>query len=307
MGMKCAGSWAGLGLLAGVMLLTSPALAQVSLSTPDEEVIVKARPDAPEHEVRQQAQALSRMEDLRTEPLARFQDKVCPGILGLPLDAATLMVDRIRYDAERVGLELANDEKCVPNILIAFVRNGQAELQELKRKRGYLFSAISVEELRELTHDAGPVHAWSSTVVKTRDGVAFQGREEGGSIPTAQVSMSDSRIFLANRRDISYSIVAIDIAAINGMSVVQIADYAAMRALARTRPAKSNAPADTILSLFDGPGPHPFEWTNFDLAYMRSLYGEGANLPAYAKIAGVSREMQKGARNPAETGDAAKP
>jgi hypothetical protein len=62
---------------------------------------------------------------------------------------------------------------------------------------------------------------------------------------------SDSHVFLASRIDITASVVIIDLAAMDGMPVAQAADYAAMRALARTRPATRDSAASTILSLFD--------------------------------------------------------
>jgi hypothetical protein len=46
--------------------------------------------------------------------------------------------------------------------------------------------------------------------------------------------------------------VLFDRAAVSGKTLVQLADYATMRGIARTRPAESDGqPLDTILTLFD--------------------------------------------------------
>jgi hypothetical protein len=179
----------------------------------------------------------------------------------------------------------------------------QADVKTIRKKRGYLFAGISMEELNELSADRGPVHAWVNTIVRTRDGEFVRGNADAGDIPVVNAPMADSHIFLATRLDIASSVVVIDIAAIDGMSVDQIADYAAMRSLARTRPPKNGAALDTILSLFDAQGPRPAELTRFDLAYLRSINGSLANLPAFAKLGAVTGAIRKIATpSPAEPG-----
>lgn len=93
---------------------------------------------------------------------------------------------------------------------------------------------------------------------------------------------SDSRLFLASRLDITALVVVIDLAAIDGLSVDQIAAYAAMRVLARTRPARSGSAS-----------PRPAGLTRFDFAYLRSLYEAGSNVPAAVKIGGIARTLRK--------------
>jgi hypothetical protein len=290
---------AGLGRLIGlasVALMASSALAQATLTpgvAPDPEVVVTARPRVEARQVQKQARAITRLDDMYTAPLARFQAPVCPGIAGMPEAIAGELVDRIRYDAERAGIEVAKANSCRPNILVLFVRNGQGEFRQALRKNGYLFRDISVSEMHELAADAGPVHSWVNTATRSRDGDLLQGSEEAGEMPTLSAPMADSHIFLSTRLDITSSIVMIDIAAVNGMSVYQIADYAAMRSLARTRPTGTDAAFGTILSLFDPGGRPPPELTPFDIAYLKSLYGSLANLPAAVKIAEVTGALRK--------------
>ena len=49
------------------------------------------------------------------KPLARIEDRLCPGVIGLPQDAAELMIDRIRWNAERFDVRLDDDPRLTPH------------------------------------------------------------------------------------------------------------------------------------------------------------------------------------------------
>jgi hypothetical protein len=298
------------GLLAVLLASATIAQAQSPVSLKDgttatgPDIVVTSRPEPTAKEVEKQAKAISRMGDFYHDPLARFSEPVCPGVLGLPPDAAGIIVDRIRYDAERVGAPVEASTNCKANILVVFTRDGGAEVRRLIKERGYLFDGLDTPEARELKAEPGPVRAWNVTQLRNRHGqeesptvepmgVKIDG--DPGLFPMRVITAptSDSRLFLASRVDITASVVMVDLAATNGLPVAQIADYAAMRALARTRPAEGDTSASTILSLFDPASAHPREMTSFDLAYLRSLYDAGSNVPASVKILGVSRMAER--------------
>jgi hypothetical protein len=100
---------------------------------------------------------------------------------------------------------------------------------------------------------------------------------------------------LAVRQDIIGAVIVIDVAAVDGMTIAQVADYAAMRGLARTHPPGRPGTVGTILNLFDPAAVAPLEMTVFDLAYLRALYGSVANLAGVAKVAQVAHEVKKAA------------
>ena len=81
--------------------------------------------------------------------------------------------------------------------------------------------------------------------------------------------------------------------AVRGKTIIQLADYATMRSFARTRPAGGEAALDTILALFDPDHAPPPTLTDFDQAYLRSVYKEIANLPAAMKLLDVSDELER--------------
>ncbi|MBO9579264.1 MAG: hypothetical protein J7498_00015 [Sphingobium sp.] len=273
--------------------ITPDDLVKMRVGMPDDEIVVTGKALPEPEEVKKQARAITRMDDFFAAPLAQLQERVCPGVMGLPADIAGIIVDRIRWNAERVGLKPAKEGQCRPNILIAFVLNGQMEAQALARSKPWVFRDVPDSDVKDMLADAGPVHAWSSTQTRTRDGMPVAKSESMFDPPVVQTTISDSHIFLAARLDIAQSVVVIDIKAIDGMSVVQLADYATMRAFARTRPVDGDSSASTILALFDKSAPAPRELTPFDLGYLSAIYKSQGNLPASAKIGAIPREIKK--------------
>jgi hypothetical protein len=290
-----------IGFAAASLALTSPALALAQQPAPSSgDIVVNARTKANPAVVHKQAIAITKMDDDPYRmPLAQFQDPVCPGIMGMTLDNATLMIDRLRFDAERAGIKVAKDG-CSPNLLVVFTRDGRAATQELMRKRPYLFDQLNAPEMDALLAETGPVRAWTVTSIRTRDGMAMMGGSTVNTKPVMQMWAAHSKIYLTNRLDIQSAVVMIDLAAIDGKPVVQIADYAAMRGLARTRPAHGDAAVGTILSLFEPGAQPPYELTDFDLAYLQSVYASLPNLPALTKLGAVPETVRRIAKAEAE-------
>jgi hypothetical protein len=285
------------GLLSAALMLASPASAQEAPAADSQrDIIVKARPKADAVTVHKQALAITQVDDPYITPLALFQNPVCPGVIGMPRELAEVLVDRVRFNAERAGLLLAPADGCSPNLLVIFSQDGRTEVETMGRKRGYLLAGLPTPEYRAMIADKGPVHAWTNTSIKTRDGMGPSNPGASNQTPVYRMAMAHSKIYLTNRIAIDSAVVVIDIDAIVGMPVVQIADYVTMRGLARTRPVAGNVAVGTILNLFDPAAEHPGELTGFDLAYLRSLYTSLPNLPAANKlgaVAGIVRKAEK--------------
>lgn len=305
--MNPARSVPAIGLLVALLAMAAPLPAQQSEKTrlsdfvsmrarePDD-IVVTGRPtDSSNREVTRQARKISQVSgSVLHEPLAQMRKRICPGIIGLPQDMAEMIVGRIRYNAERIGMPAASEEACDPNIVVAFVRDGKAEVAALVETQPQVFSRLPRAELQALLAEAGPVRAWSNTVVRSRHGDQLMGRTDNlVDIPMLNVGNSHSHIFAAHRYDIDSAVILIDLAAIDGMLVSQIADYVTMRSFARTRPVSGDTAADTILSLFDPEGAAPSGLTTFDLAYLKSLYDSYDSLRAIAPIAGTAKALRK--------------
>ena len=226
----------------------------------------------------------------RDEPLPRFQDPLCPGIVGLQVEAAERMVARIRDHADDLGLRLADAEGCEPNLIVAFLDNGQEYLQRLSADKSYMFEELSPQERRELLADEGPVHVLPQVRTRSRDGMVVSRRENLVNPPQTEMWMAHSRIYTATRRDIVSALVLIDSDAVGGMNVDQLADYAVMRAFTADTPELLKAASDSILTLFDAPeAERPAGLTASDRAILASLYRGPANLRGSSRLAELSR------------------
>jgi hypothetical protein len=286
-----------------VLLLSSPALAQTepagseSAAGEQEDIVVTGRAEKPERrDVNRQARAISDITSaIYDRPLARIEDRLCPGVIGLRQDAAELLVDRIRWNAERLDMWLAKDDgKCSPNLIVAIVDNGKEQLAELQRNRPWLFESLTIPERRALLAEDGPVRVWTTAHTRTRDGMPIPRREGLMDPPVVQMAMAHSKIYLTIREDITQVVVFLDRDAVRGKTVIQLADYATMRSFARTKPVtEGSAALDTILTLFDDDGSAPGGLTDFDQAYLRSVYDWIPNLPAATKLLGVNRQLTK--------------
>ena len=226
--------------------------------------------------------------DTGEEPLARFEDALCPGVVGLKYEAAAEMVGRIRANAESFGRRLAPDGNCTANMVVAFVEDGQAFARRMQRENGWLFAELSQSDKEMALNEAGPARAILRVRARSRDGMPIPRRENMIDLPQTELWMAHSKIYTATRNDILYSLILIDRGATQGMTLAQLADYATYRSLTRTLPQTPETRADSILALFDGGGgPAPAGLTEFDRAYLASLYDGLPNLPAPARLAQI--------------------
>lgn len=284
-------------LLPLAAMLAFPAFAQEDRGQADGDIVVtgeREREVAP-RAITRQAREISRMGNFHNDPLARFEDRACPGVIGLRQDAAEMMVGMIRARAELLGIPLASENRCSPNIVVLFSADGRAELKEFQRKHHYLSDVLSVGELRELMEDEGPVRVWSIVETRMANGMPVARRRDLVNLPVGRMWAAHSKLTLSSRQDIVATLVVFDRDAVVGKSLAQLADYAAMRSFARTRDMEGEAALDTILGLFSGDGPKPPGLTPFDRAYLASLYDGVANIPAAAKLLRVESKLQEGA------------
>lgn len=271
----------------------APLAAQGTGERDGDNIVVTGRAEQPTRsEVTAQARAITREgSGLRREPLSLVQDWFCPGISGLTEAGAAAMIDRIRFNADRLDIRLASDGNCRPNLVIMFVDDGRALVNRLHERTPELFKSLNGEDRRALLAHAGPVHAWNVTAIRTRDGMPVPERTSLADPPQVSAAMAHSKIYIPIRSDITASYIVIERNAARGKTLVQLADYATMRSLAQTRPPEQDVAMDTILTLFDDAAA-PAEMTGFDTAYLGALYDSIPNLPGIVKLQGVNRQLR---------------
>lgn len=104
-----------------------------------------------------------------------------------------------------------------------------------------------------------------------------------------------SRITAPGRLHFSAAVVVVEADALDGLTTTQLADYAAMRAFAKTDPARlPPSPPPTILTVLDVPmgGAVPITLTEWDLGFLRGLYDSQANLYGAAQRSQIRRKLE---------------
>ena len=294
--------------IAASMLFAMPAAAQESPSDslpqtraetdqqdePDrqvpagEAIVVQGERGELHVEAREQARAITPRTASIASPLARMQRPVCPGVFGAEEASALQIISRIRRNAELVGLEALRGVPCDANVVIAFVDDPLAEFEQLRSAKHYLADGLDFGEAKRVREIEGPVLAWNVVTTRTRDGMLASGD------PPVFASTAISRTELGVREDIEISVVMIQRDRVAGLDPVAIADYATMRALAKTDPPETATTFGTVLELFsDGVEAPPYELTAFDIAYLTSLYRSQANQPASLAMRDVGDLMER--------------
>jgi len=237
----------------------------------------------------------------RDMPLARFQDPLCPGIVGVALDSAQDMVSLIRENATVLGLPLADGESCEPNLIVAVLDDPRAYADQLRTERPYLFHDLSREQREGFFDGAGPARSWARILTRTRDGLPIY-QADGLPRPSATTMMAaHSKIFVPTRRDVVWAIVLLDKKAVQGLTVTQVADYATMRGLSGDQAEQLSAPRNSILSLFDaGAGTKPRGLTRSDQIFLQTLYSTLPNNPAAVTLAMADRKIAEGGGAPGQ-------
>ena len=239
------------------------------------EIVVTGRnlKELSEPVVTRQARLVSRETDLRHTPLATFSDYACPGVMGIKREFAEALVGRIRLIAEELGVPLHQAGNCQPNILIVFTEDGRADLAAINRRTKELSRSLSAAERKELLSHPGPAYVFTITEDRMRNGQRIPRRQNLVQVPVGTQEGGQSLISNGIRRDITSATVLFDFERVKDFSLIQLADYAAMRIFARTRDAQGEGAPDSILALFDPANDAPPPGlTAFDRAFLTTLY-----------------------------------
>ncbi|WP_374147337.1 hypothetical protein [Sphingomonas sp. 28-63-12] len=270
-----------LGFALFLMGQASPASAE---SAPADIIVTAAKPPTPK-EARHFVRSISIESDGQ---LARFGDPVCPRVLGLEESAARVMEGRFRMVAQEAGI-LVGSANCRPNALMVFVEDGHALIEELYHKQPGWLGGLTSYEIARLREASGPVRIWRSISLQNEDGQT----QHGGILRV----LSGSVINPQTQQAIDGAVLVFDNSATLGKTVRQLADYAALRLLAKTRPPAAAGETATILSLFDqADSAAPIMMTSIDQQYLRALYKGPGNRSAGVKKNDIARNVARAPR-----------
>lgn len=224
--------------------------------------------------------------------IARFETAVCPGVFGMAEAPRAAVQDRIRAVAKGVGLDVASPD-CRPNLVVMVTADKSAFLQALSTDHGYMFGDRTPTQIRKILAEPGPATAWQIQTMVNADGRAIA---KDGDMPVNRTIRTESRITAAVRPTFLAAIVVIEAKVLEGLSTTQLADYAAMRALARIDPARIDAGAPaTILRILDAAADSevPVTLTQWDFGFLKGLYSSPGNLYAPSQRSAIARAMEQ--------------
>ncbi|MDQ0250345.1 hypothetical protein J2W22_002409 [Sphingomonas kyeonggiensis] len=287
-----------LGMLFGAVFLSpGSALAQEKPPTADSAQIVVQGNKNLKRDIAKFVGALA--EDPATSQLSRFEDAVCPKAVGLPPVQAEAVANRMRQVAEAAGIRVGKPG-CRVNVVAIVTPDKHGFLKLLSDRKPDYFGDLEPIQIRRLVAEKGPATAWQlqGPAISARGTVIMDGV---GGPPMNTTAEPATRLRATARPQFAAAVVVIDAAAVDGLTARQLADYAAMRTYAGTKPSRLEvSTATTILKVLEAPmgSETPSSLTNWDLGFLRGLYASPPN--AYAGVqrgairAGVNKQVQEG-------------
>ena len=273
----------------GLAAVPAPPAANSAAEPP--EIVVKGRRDVGS----QVDDFVKALNDVRSgDQISRFDWAVCPSAMGLSDRQNANAAARMRVVAEAAGIKVA-PANCKSNVLLIVTDDKAKFVDWLEAKHPSYFDGVPDKVMRQLGRTDVPVAAWQVEGLLDADGVALAKDRDTGQY-TNERTDTPSRISTSTRPHFSAAIVVVDSKALAGLTVVQLADYAAMRAFARTDPSRASASgAPTILNVIDAPmnSAVPITLTEWDLAYLKALYASPGNRLAGQQRRDMQRTMAK--------------
>lgn len=271
-----------------VAITAAPAFAQQQQSS-DDRVVVEGRraEDAVRAFVAEVAAAP------KGSNLARWDRKVCVGVMNLKTEYAQKLADQVSLAAVKVGLE-PGEPGCRANVLVLADSNADALAERLVKDSLKALqppdseaSNLGRSALRRFETSDAPVRWWhvSQTVLvdtgaPVMDGAVVQVRSMGRLRKNVREDMANVLIILDTRR-------------IGVVSFASLADYISMVALAQVDAEADMHEFPSILNLFANKADErTSRMTQWDLDYLTSLYAvDGDAFSARQEARRLERQM----------------
>jgi len=226
--------------------------------------------------------------------LSRFEDAACPQAMGLTPNQNSIVVDRMRSVAKAAGIPVGKAD-CRPNVFVIVTQDKAALVRKIRDTwTDPLGNRVKVPKQSDpaaVLHREGLVDANGIAAgVKREDGTGRSGYY------AVEMGNGSSRIRANARPHFLASVMVVEPEALSGLTTMQLADYAAMRLLAKTDPSrleKSTAPS--ILRILSAPmdSEVPISLTQWDFGFLKSLYGSMEGRYASQQRSEMQQLMQK--------------
>ena len=259
--------------------LAAPGAAQIGMrattsAQSQEEIVVTGAKKKKEI-----AQALKKLiEPTGREQLARFEDKVCPMVIGMPRDWTATMTRMIRENIAAVGGKL-EPAGCKPNALAIFIDQPRELVDALHEAEPHLFN-MTPREFTQFAALPGPVWSWHVTDMRDRDGNQVAQGSMGGNDFAVIKNAAATRLYSNVREDMLAGFVVLDRQQTVGRTLRQLADLTTMHLLLDVKPGAEKQDMSSILSLFEArstAGATPARFSSFDRGILAGFYKQREN------------------------------
>jgi hypothetical protein len=247
------------------------------------------------------AQALKKLiEQSESEQFARFEDELCPIVIGMPRDWTASLTRMIRENVLAIGGKVGKPG-CTFNAAVIFI-DQPLELVKAFAKEEPGYFNLTPRELEHFTAVQRPVTSWHVTDMRGRDGEELGQMGALGGMPAdAKVvrNSSATRLYTNVREDMLVGFVVIDRMATPGKSLRQLADLATMHIMLDVNQDAAGRDSDSILSLFEqrpqGTTAPP-RLSRFDRGALTGFYTQRENnRSARQQAENIARAIEKGA------------
>lgn len=266
------------------LFVAAPALAQGA----DQEIVVKG---APVLEEKAAVNHVAQITRATGGQVARYHNPICPAVMGLSPQNSAILMRRIRALAQSVGAEVDSKARCDANLIVMIASDANALFEDARKRKLSWFVGVRADDVTRLARSDGPVKVWHVTSMRNEDGhgAGVYGEDMDGA--TIQVR-SASWLHKPSRQDIDGAVLIIERAAIEGMTLNQIAAYALMRTAARTD-IPSTPQTGTVLTLFTPGAEQAGGLSAADEAYLKALYSGDGTLTGTAELTRIAASLYR--------------
>ncbi len=249
----------------------------------------------------------------REDQLARFEDSVCPGVVGLGARQGQFLVDRIAQRALELDLNVGQPG-CKANVLVIVTADADGVAQAIVQEQQYLMANYGLQEnlntrgaeaLDDFVVTSRPVRWWHVSQTQTADSDILGhtnpiGRMTGpttqeflGAEVTRPSTIDFGRLTRPTLQAVRNVVVIVDAQRVTQVRLDALADYIAMVTLAQTEPGADTSGYDTILNLFSEALSGQDGMTAWDVAYLQGVYaGRGNQLNSDWQSRTIARRMR---------------
>ena len=233
------------------------------------------------------------------DQLARFEDKVCPMVIGMPRDWTEKMTRMIRANVESFGAKV-QPAGCKPNGLVIFI-DRPAELVDAIRKEEPWMLGMAPRTARNFVDDVGAITSWHVTETRGSEGQVLGAYDAGGQSTSARItrSVTSSRLYTPARQEMQLGMVVVAKGRTVGHTLRQLSDLATMHLLLEVKASAGTKDPSSILSLFEprlADQPRPQRLSRLDRGAMAGFYALRANnFSAAQQRENIAKAMERGA------------